>query len=91
VTPGVLIRCDGCIAHVAASVLATPRADGHEARYCTECSAAYEDWIKVCGIEEGRLNRLLDAFISESRTRLPLLFVPQDLPTRERPSGLILG
>jgi hypothetical protein len=86
-----LIRCDGCVAHVAASLVATPRADGHEARYCRECHEAYEDWLKVCSIEEGRLNRVLDVFVSDSRARLPLLFVPQDLSPRAAPSGLILG
>jgi len=86
-----VIRCDGCASDVERDKVATPRAEGHEARYCALCNEAYEQWVETCAIEEARLNRILDAFIAESRTRLPLFFVPQDLPPRERPKGLMLG
>ena len=85
------MRCDGCVS-TARPVVFTPCADGHEARYCASCNDVYEEFVRIVQIEETRLNRVLDAFISETRARLSLQFVPQDLPRRERPAtGLILG
>ena len=95
VPSSVCVRCDGCDDLVASDGLALPHHDGHEARYCTPCNEHYEEFYRLLQIEETRLNRLLDAFVSELRGRIPLRFVPQDLPPRVQPirggSGLVLG
>ena len=86
------IRCDGCGKHGEPSGMATPQADGHEARYCNPCAEIYEDFVRIVQIEENRLNAVLDAFISETRAKLPLDFTPQDLPARKPGlGGLLLG
>lgn len=67
-------------------------ADGHTCRYCADCAAIYRDFVKHCLVVEEVLNRQLDAKIAEMRARVPLLFVPQDLPKKLRAlEGLVLG
>ena len=82
---------DGCDKDVAPSLAATPHADGHEARYCAPCNDGYEEFVRIVQIEETRLNAVLDAFIKGTPARAKLRFVPQDLPMRTAPAGLILG
>lgn len=65
-------------------------ADGHEARYCNDCVQEYQGWVAACAMEEARLNRTLDFFIEQSRQKITLLFVPQDLPPIRTESGAAL-
>ena len=74
------IACDGCLKPVRSRELSFRRADGREARYCGSCDADYQRWQNVCLAEEARLNALLDIFLEESRNKLNLVLVPQDLP-----------
>lgn len=88
------LRCHGCAGDLKVGDVHPAHAEGHEAHYCLDCHDEYTQWVAVCGAEEARLNRLLDVFIEESRERLGLRFVPQDLPpiTRSgRSTPLVLG
>lgn len=83
--------CDGCGQQVNHPDITEVRADGHFARYCPACKQVYEEWTSVCQAEENRLNRLLDLFIETSRQKVPLRFVPQDLPRVKQQLGMVLG
>ena len=74
------IKCDGCGNGLLPSEARCPEANGHTAKYCEGCYESYTSWIASCAAEESRLNRVLDLYIESTRDRVPLQFVPQDLP-----------
>jgi hypothetical protein len=87
-----MIPCDGCRQSVEAEAVRLAAAEGNQARYCEDCRALYQQFLAACLVTEEKFNRLLDQEITAIRERVPLLFVPQDLPRRARPlEGLILG
>jgi hypothetical protein len=89
-----MIYCDGCIIAMAPGDVHCAFADGHETHFCQECHAEYQAWMGACLAEEERLNRLLSLFLAESRQKLSLRMVPQDLPPIRRVTGgqpLVLG
>jgi len=81
--------CDGCSQEYPLTEICLRYADGHEARYCPSCTPRYDQWVITCGAEEDRLNTLLDIFIEDTRKKVLLKHVPQDLP--KRAGSLILG
>ena len=77
------VLCDGCRGLSNSISLSFRRAEGREVRYCADCDAEYARWLAVLQAEETRLNTLLDIFIDETRDKLNLILVPQDLlPTK---------
>jgi hypothetical protein len=86
------VRCDGCGDEVSTGDLFCPEANGHSAKYCGDCYDSYLSFLAACEGEEGRLNALLDVFISQTRDRVPLKFVPQDLKpiARRKDAGNVL-
>ena len=87
-----MILCDGCRCEVLSTDLAMVNADGHEARYCENCHSHYKQFYAACLATEEMYNRLLDQEIEKIRSRVPLFFVPQDLPRVPRAlEGLTLG
>ena len=79
-----MILCDGCRLDVKPGEVHAVMADGHEGRYCAACHEMYESFTNACQAEENRLNALLTVFIAETRDKVPLHFVPQDLPPIKR-------
>ncbi len=89
-----MTNCEGCTIAIKMGDTHCVFAEGHEAHYCIECLDQYSAWVRACEAEEARLNKLLDFFIEETRAKLTLRFVPQDLPpVRRVPDGrpLVLG
>lgn len=87
-----IVACDGCRTLVESSGVVCVVADGHEGHYCEPCHEVYRQFLAACLVTEEKYNRLLDLEIHTMRERLPLLFVPQDLPRRARAlEGLVLG
>ena len=72
------IDCDGC----GRSVLDIRfyRQLGHSMRYCGECASVWTDVKKACEHEAARVQRLLDLWELEVRSRLPLKLTPLDMP-----------
>ena len=85
-----MMRCDGCDMTVKRGDILCVSVQGHEAHYCGDCHHEYEGWVAACAMEEARLNRMLDFFIEQSRQKITLLFIPQDLPPVRLGSGATL-
>lgn len=75
-----IIRCDGCRYEVPSTSMKFVQAEGRECRYCDSCHEQYQSFVLACLAKERDLNRLLDLFIEETRKRVPLKLMPQDLP-----------
>lgn len=74
--------CHGCQKPWDVSRLETHEAEGNQVRYCPDCVPKYKEFVRICGFEEERLNRLLDRFIEDTRKHVELKEIPQDHPKR---------
>lgn len=72
--------CDGCRREFESTGIGYTAALGHVMRYCQECMAVWTEFKAACEAESKRLNRLLDLWEKDTRSRLPLKLTPLDMP-----------
>ena len=72
--------CDGCGRPVSTWEIQFHRLLGHTMRYCSECASVWTDFKNACAHEAARVQRLLDLWELDMRSRLPLKLTPLDMP-----------
>jgi hypothetical protein len=88
------IICDGCEQDIGISSISFVKALGHIMRYCPTCLEHYAAFKTACEAEGARMQRLLDLFEQDIRTKVPLKLTPLDLPrlvTDGKGEALTLG
>ena len=89
-----LVTCDGC--QTAHDPKATPTPfhiiveQGVQVRYCDDCATIWSEFDAAQNAMAARYQRQLDAWVAETRVRLPLKVTPLDFPAlATTPAGVL--